>query len=124
MKKVALVVDSSFGITTGQYPDVHVLPLIINETKNGITKTYHDGVDINARTLVKKMQQGIDIKTSQSIPIEIHEMLDKMHKRYEKVYVFPIPLSISSGANTWKLLAKEFNNVTVFEQQMVALPAQ
>lgn len=124
MKKVALVVDSSFGISNGQYPNTFVLPLIINETKNGIVKTYHDGIDIDANKLISKLEQGIDIKTSQSIPSEVLNLLSDLSKQYENVYVFPIPISISSGANTWKTIAKEFSNVKVFDQQMVSLPAK
>lgn len=124
MKKNALVVDSSFGIKNGDYPHVYVLPLIINELKNGVIKTYHDGVDINATKLIKKMQQGIDIKTSQSIPLEIHDLLFRLTKEYENIYAFPIPSSISGGFKTWKMIAQEFKRVIVFEQQMVALPAK
>jgi fatty acid-binding protein DegV len=77
-----------------------VLPLIINETKNGVVKTYHDGVNINTTQLIKKLQAGIDIKTSQSIPAEIIDLLTRLTSEYENVYVLPIPSSISAGCNT------------------------
>jgi fatty acid-binding protein DegV len=100
MKKVALVIDSSFGITNGAYKDVYTLPLIINEvSKDGIL-TYHDGVDISAKELIAKLNKGIDIKTNQSIPGEIMNLLEKLTIEYENIYVLPIPLTISSGFNT------------------------
>jgi fatty acid-binding protein DegV len=99
MKKNAFVVDSSFGIKNGDYPDTYVLPLIINEIHKKMIKAYHDGVDITTNELIRKMQNGSDIKTSQSIPGEILELLTKLSKEYQRVFVFPIPLSISSGSN-------------------------
>ena len=100
MKNTALVVDSSFGIHNGEYPNTYVLPLIINEMRDKKINAYHDGVDITPSQLIKKLEQGSNIKTSQSIPGEILELLTRLSKQYKKIFVFPIPLSISSGCNT------------------------
>jgi fatty acid-binding protein DegV len=118
MKKTCIVVDSSSGIKNGMFPDVFVIPLGVTSPDG---KTFRDDVEISVNEVIKSMvEEGKMYKTSQPIPADILDTLDKLSKEYEEVLVLPIPVTLSAAINTFKMLASDFNNVFVFEQDMVA----
>jgi fatty acid-binding protein DegV len=100
MKKIALIVDSSSGVKNGQYPHVFVLPMIITEQQGSNIISYRDGIDITVDELSSKLEAGAEIKTSQASPIEMFNLLEKLKKDYEKIFVLPIPSTISGNYNS------------------------
>jgi fatty acid-binding protein DegV len=100
MKKIALIVDSSSGIKNGQYPHVYVLPMIITEQQGSNIISYRDGVDITVNQLSSKLEAGADIKTSQANVKEMFDLVESVKKDYEKVFVLPIPSTISGNYNS------------------------
>ncbi|GHU32844.1 hypothetical protein FACS1894166_07010 [Bacilli bacterium] len=100
MKKCAIVVDSSFGIKNGQYPDVYVCPLIITVDDHDKITSYHDEIDIFNKELCEKLSAGMNIKTSQSISGEVIDMFEKLSKDYDEVHALPITKTLSSTYNT------------------------
>jgi fatty acid-binding protein DegV len=117
MKKVCLVVDSSSGIKNGEYPDVHVLPLGITAPDG---QTFKDEVEITVGQIIANMlEKNIMYKTSQPNPGDALNLFDKLSKEHEEVLVLPLPASLSNAYNTLKMLAADFNNVRVFEQDMI-----
>jgi fatty acid-binding protein DegV len=100
MKKAAILIDSSFGIKDGQYPDVYVAPMEIIETKEGKATSYLDDVEIFNEQICEKISQGIDIKTSQPVIGNVMKILDKLTTEYEMVYALPITSTISGTYNT------------------------
>jgi fatty acid-binding protein DegV len=95
MKKAAILIDSSFGIKTNQYPDVYIVPMEITETTKEKTISYLDEVDIFNDELCDKIANGADIKTSQPIIGSVIQMLDKLSGEYERIYGLTIPSTIS-----------------------------
>jgi fatty acid-binding protein DegV len=100
MSKIALIVDSSSGITNGKYPDVYVLPLIVTETIGSKINTYKDGVNLDNDKLCRMLESGSDIKTSQANISEMIELAEKLSKEYDQIFVLPIPPTLSSNYNS------------------------
>ncbi|MDR1235152.1 MAG: DegV family EDD domain-containing protein [Mycoplasmataceae bacterium] len=119
MKKLALLLDSSFGIKENQYPDVYIVPMEIIETDNGKVTSYLDQVDIFNEQICEKISKGCDIKTSQPILGNVIKTLDKLTKEYENVYALTIPSTISGTFQNWKVLENDYKNLKVYDQTMV-----
>jgi fatty acid-binding protein DegV len=100
MKKIAILVDSSFGIKDGEYPDVYVAPIEIIETDNGKITSYLDNVEIFEEQICEKINAGIDIKTSQPRAGNVIKILDKLSNEYEVIYGMPISSTISGTFNS------------------------
>jgi fatty acid-binding protein DegV len=123
MKKACIIVDSSSGIINGQYSDVFVVPLILIEKKaNNELISYRDDVEIKLEEVYQKLRDNKNISTSQANMQDMVSALEKYSKEYENVFVIPIPKTLSSNVDTWEMIAKEFNNVSVFRQFTLANP--
>jgi len=122
MKKNCFVVDTSSNITNGQYEDVFVLPInVIEVTKNGEVN-HKDGIDININTIEKMQLDGVSFKTSATSPGDALDLLDKLTKEYETVYVLPIPKTLSAGAhNMYNSILPEYTNVKLISQHTVSV---
>jgi len=122
MKKNCFVVDTSSNIKNGQYEDVFVLPInVIEVTKNGDIE-HKDGIDITPSELEQKQLDGINFKTAATSPSDALELLDKVTKEYETVYVLPIPKTLSEGAhNMFNTILPEYTNVKLFRQDTVSV---
>jgi fatty acid-binding protein DegV len=120
MSKIAIVVDSSFQIKEEQYKDFFVLPLVVTEVINGKTKDYLDMIDIDSEQVSEKLKEGIEIKTSMVPPGRTMALLDRISPLYDQVFMMCIPSKLSSMFNVVSNLAKDYPNVKVFDQSMVA----
>lgn len=117
MKKACIVVDSSSGIKNGTYPDVYVLPLGITAPDG---QTFKDEIEITVGQIIANMlEKNIMYKTSQPNPGDAMILFDKLSSEYEEVLVLPLPAALSNAYNTLKMLAADFNNVRVFQQDMI-----
>jgi fatty acid-binding protein DegV len=94
-KKIAICVDSSIAIEKNTYKDLYIIPLTINETVNGQTFSYRDGIDITCDKVAKKLLSGSFIKTASSIPGDITALFEKICDKYDEIYCFTAPKSIS-----------------------------
>ena len=116
MKKIAIIVDSSSGIKNGEFDNVFVLPLVINANnkKTKETKTYHDQVDINEKLTAELLDNSnINLTSSQASMGEIVIQIEKIYDDYNEIYVVPIPLYLSGSANTWKIVADDYEKVKI-----------
>lgn len=116
MKKIAFIVDTSSSVKVNEFKDVYVLPLTINvtNTKTNEIKSYHDTVDITNKDVAKFLSdKNCTITTSQSSTGEIINLVEKIYDKYDEIYVLPIPLYLSGSANTWNLIAKEYDKLIV-----------
>ncbi|MDR2654390.1 MAG: DegV family EDD domain-containing protein [Mycoplasmataceae bacterium] len=122
MKKACLVFDSSANARNGEYDDVFVLPLQIILKKKNETITYKDGVDITIDEIERNENAGLIYSTSAANPNDIINLFEKITKQYEKVYILPIPETISpGGVNVVNLVTQEYDNVVLIKQYMVSI---
>lgn len=128
MKKIAFIVDTSSNIKNGELKDVYVLPLTINVTnkKTNETKSYHDGVDITINDVAKYLnQKDFIVTTAGAATGDIMNLVEKINDKYDEIYALPIPKYLSGSANTWEIVAKEYDKLTVgVENKEVVCPVK
>ena len=121
MKKIAFIVDTSSSVKVDQFKDVYVLPLTINvaNKKTNEIKSYRDTVDITNKDVAKFLSdKDSTVTTSQASAGEIINLVEKIYDKYDEIYVLPIPLYLSGNANTWNLIAEEYDKVIVGIENM------
>ena len=121
MKKIAFIVDTSSSVKVNQFKDVYVLPLTINvaNKKTNEIKSYRDTVDITNKDVAKFLSdKDSTVTTSQASAGEIINLVEKIYDKYDEIYVLPIPLYLSGNANTWNLIAEEYDKVIVGIENM------
>jgi fatty acid-binding protein DegV len=122
-KPVCFLYDSSSSIKEGEFPDTYVLPLMVQDCTS--SKQYFDGVNITTSKIERALIKGHQFKTSSSQPDDVLKILTKLSKKYETIYVFLIPMTLSPGQNnTVTLISKEFDNVIIVPHYMVTLMAK
>lgn len=100
MKKVAIVIDSSYNIRPNEYTDVYVLGVELIEEKDGQQKTYKEFVDIDNKIMSEKQISGSFFKTSQPSVGDLIKLLEKIQDDYDVIYGLPLPKTISGAFNT------------------------
>lgn len=122
--KVAVIVDSSSGIKNGEYENVFVVPLIINQTnlKTKEQKDYRDGVDIKPSEFIDLFKdKNLNFKTSQASMQYIYDLLDEVCSKYEDVYVVPICKHLSGSYNSWLMIKEDYPNLVVVNNEDIAV---
>ncbi|WP_025755094.1 DegV family protein [Mycoplasmopsis cricetuli] len=119
MKKIAIIVDSSCGLTKEQANKLGWYFLPLNIEIDGIN--YLDGIEINSNNIFEKFSKDSKkIKTSSTIIGHALELMEKLSKEYEKVVVFPISKYLSGQNQNLIQFANEFKNVYVIKSLYVA----
>jgi len=116
---VAYIVDSTSNIKNGEIQDVFVVPLLLNTTIKKNVISYKDGIDINTHQLIERMLKGEVFKTSSPIMNDCLAMIEKLQKEYDKIIVLSVSKAISGTYQQWKLLASDFDNVSVYSLPVV-----
>jgi DegV family protein with EDD domain len=125
LKKHCFVFDSSIGIGSEKYPNVFVVPLIINQKNKDYVETLRDGVDISISKISSLQVAGVNFSTSAANPSDVMALFDHLVKEYENIWVFPIPKLLSeTGNNVFRLIASEYQNIKVIDSYTVALMSE
>lgn len=120
MKKFALVLDSSCGLTKDEAEKLgwYFLPLYIKIDN----VDYADGVDINPKNLFEKFALKSEVNTSMFNLKYAYDLFEKLSKEYETIIVYPISKYLSNSCDSLKMIAKEFPKLRVIESVEVSLP--
>ncbi len=116
MKKIAFIVDTLGNIKNNEFKDVYVLPLTINvvNKKTNEAKSYHDGVDITIKDVAKYLNQKDSVVTTAGVVAgDIMNLVEKINDKYDEIYVLPIPKYLSGSANTWEMIANEYDKLII-----------
>ncbi len=117
MKKLGLVIDSSFGISKNEADKLGYYYMPIPVDFNG--KEYKSGVNIDADFLYRNMDKKSVVKTA-AVPMGVmQEVFAKASSECEEVVVLTLSKNLTSGNETAKNVAKEFNNVFVFDSMLI-----
>jgi len=105
MKKYRILVDSSFGMTKKELLEnnFEILPLkiIIDE------KEYCDDGVWDGFNTIYEAQQKMSVSTTQNSIFAVEKEVDKLLKKYEKVYYFPITSKISGAHHVAESIEKK-----------------
>lgn len=119
MKKIAIVTDSNSGLTQDECKntDIYMIPmpfLIDNQE-------YFEEINLSQDEFYNKLKDNSNISTSQPSPFSITELWDKLLKEYEAIIHIPMSSGLSESCNSAKLLAQNYNNVFVVDNQRISV---
>ncbi|WLP85486.1 DegV family protein [Mycoplasma seminis] len=120
MKNIAIIVDSSCGLTKQQVEALgwHFLPLKIE--LDG--KIYNDGDDLHSNKLFEVFSlQTQSYKTSCTPIGYVEELVEKLSQDHDYVVVFPISKYLSSQYQNIKGLESLYPKLRVFESEYIAI---
>ncbi|EFF41320.1 DegV family protein [Mycoplasmopsis alligatoris] len=107
MKKVAIIVDSSCGLTKSQVEKLGWFFIPIHIEIDG--KLYDDGIDINSSNLFDIFgPESQRAKTSSTKLGLVAELLDKLKDEYESIVIYPISMHLSGQYQALKVLEKDY----------------
>ncbi|CAC13532.1 conserved hypothetical protein [Mycoplasmopsis pulmonis] len=113
--KIAIVIDSSSGLTKEQANKRgwYFLPLNIDIDE----KTYKDGIDLDNKNFFEIFKKNSKTSTSASSRGEIISLFDDITSKYDKVVVFPISYKLSSQYQNLDLIAREYKNIHIVKSK-------
>ncbi|WP_406617527.1 DegV family protein [Mycoplasmopsis adleri] len=111
MKKYAIVVDSSCGLTQEQAAKLGWFYLPLYLEIDGVN--YADGIEITPDTLFDKFNLKATVKTSSFNLEQANELFEKLSKEYEHIIMYPISKHLSSAYQTLKLMENDFPKLRV-----------
>ncbi|WP_027121428.1 DegV family protein [Mycoplasma leonicaptivi] len=120
MKDIAIVVDSSSGLTKEQANKLglYFLPLQI-ELEGQI---YNDGIDLTYDNFFNHFSLNTKVaKTSATNLGYASDLLTSLANEYQKVVVFPISSKLSSQFSMLDSIAKDLNNVYIVDSVDIAV---
>ncbi len=120
MMKIAIVTDSSSGITQEQAEElgIHVVPMpyIIDGEE------YEEGITLTTEEFYRKMEAGADISTSQASPKRIMDIWDRLLEGHDQLVYIPLSSGLSSSCQTTTALARDYGGrVQVVNNQRVSV---
>ncbi|QGZ97957.1 DegV family EDD domain-containing protein [Mycoplasma sp. NEAQ87857] len=120
MKKIAILVDSSSGLTKKQAAqhNWHFLPLLVS--LDGVE--YKDGIELTGTNLFNHFSlNSNNVKTSSTPLGLVHQELEKLSKEYDEIIFFPISKHLSSQYQMLLTLMDEFPKLKVVQSLYVAI---
>ncbi|SJZ54105.1 DegV family protein [Mycoplasmopsis verecunda] len=120
MKNIAIVVDSSCGLTKEQAHKLgwHYLPLKIELDD----KIYNDGDNLKSNELFKYFSLDTKQYKTACTPIGvIEDMVEELSKTHDYVVVFPISQHLSSQYQNIKGLESLYPKLRVFNSEYIAI---
>lgn len=122
MSKIAIVTDSNSGIfqkEAADLGDVYVIPMpfTIGDA------TYFEDINLTIPEFYEKMNEGVDILTSQPSPDTVLSLWDKLLKEYEELVYIPMSSGLSSSCQTATMFSMDYDGkVQVINNQRVSVP--
>ena len=120
MSKVAIVTDSTSGITQadGKEMGVFVLPMpfYIDD------ELFFEEITLTQEEFYQKMESDADIKTSQPAPGDVMKLWDDILKEYDEIVHIPMSSGLSGSCETAMMLAEEYDGkVKVVNNQRISV---
>lgn len=120
MNKIAIVTDSSSGISQeqGKKMGIHVLPMpfLIDGEE------YLDGINLFPKEFYEYLKKDADVSTSQPSPESVTQFWDEVLKEYDEIVHIPLSSGLSGACQTAKMLADDYDGkVEVVNNQRVSI---
>lgn len=105
MKAVGVITDSHSGITKEEAEKLNIkvlpMPFYIDD------KCYYEDITCSREEFLQKLENGINVSTSQPSPAEVMEVWDKALEEYEQVLYLPISSGLSGSYGVASAMAQE-----------------
>lgn len=118
--KVAILTDSNSGITQkqGEEAGIYVIPMPF--MMGG--ETFYEDITLTQEEFYKKLEEGVDISTSQPSPADIMDVWNKLLKEYDEIVHIPMSSGLSSSCQTAMMLAEDYaDKVYVVDNQRISV---
>ena len=120
MDKVAIVTDSNSGITLDEAKRLGIrvvpMPFLIDG------KTYYEEISLSQEEFFKRLEEDVDISTSQPAPGAVTAIWDEESKSAEEVVYIPMSSGLSSSCHTAAMLSEDYNGkVQVVDNQRISV---
>lgn len=118
--KVAILTDSNSGITQlqGKEAGIYVIPMPF--MMGG--ETFFEDITLTQKEFYKKLEEGVDISTSQPSPADLMDAWNKLLEEYDQVVHIPMSSGLSSSCQTALVLAEDYDGkVFVVNNQRISV---
>ncbi|QJR43875.1 DegV family protein [Mycoplasma miroungirhinis] len=118
--KVAIVVDSSCGLTQEEAKQRgwYYLPIQIDIDN----KIFKDGVDVDYQSIFDHIKKNSRVLTSATLLGQAINLIDNLQKEYDKIIIYPISQKLSSQYQMLKMAFVGNEKVYVIPSQKISLP--
>ncbi len=118
--KVAILTDSNSGITQlqGKEAGIYVIPMPF--MMGG--ETFFEDITLTQQEFYEKLEEGVDISTSQPSPADLMDAWNKLLEEYDQVVHIPMSSGLSSSCQTALVLAEDYDGkVFVVNNQRISV---
>ncbi|MCU4117459.1 DegV family protein [Mycoplasma zalophi] len=118
--KIAIVVDSSSGLTKEQASQKSwfFLPIQIDIDN----QLFKDGIDITHENVFQYIKKNSHVLTSATLLGEAINLINDLESKYDKIIIYPISQKLSSQYQMLKMVFRENEKVYVIPSQKISLP--
>ncbi len=120
MSKISIITDSNSGINFEEARELGIrvipMPFLIDE------KTYFEEISLSQEEFFKKLENDVDISTSQPSPEDVMKIWDEELKDSEEVVYIPMSSGLSSSCHTAMMLSDDYDGkVQVIDNQRISV---
>ena len=120
MGKIAVVTDSTSGITQSQAKElgIYVLPMpfMISE------ETFYEDNTLTQEQFYEKLKEGANVITSQPTPDSVMKMWDSLLTDYDEIVHIPMSSGLSGSCQSASMLAQQYEGrVQVVNNQRISV---
>lgn len=120
MDTIAIVTDSNSGITISEGKEIGVtivpMPFLIDG------ETYYEEISLSNEDFFKRLEEDVDISTSQPEPGVVTDIWDEELKKADELVYIPMSSGLSSSCHTAIMLSEDYNGrVQVVDNQRISV---
>ncbi len=120
MSRVAILTDSSSGITQAQAKELGISVLPMPFFING--QTYYEDIDLTQEVFYQKLGEDVDISTSMPAMGDVKDRWEELLQEYDEVVYIPLSSGLSSSCETAMVMAQEYEGkVQVVNNQSISV---
>ena len=120
MNKVSIMTDSNSGITQKEAETLGIKVLPMPFLIDG--ETYFENINLTQKEFYQKLENDIDISTSQPSPEAVMEAWNELLESSDSVVHIPMSSGLSGSCQTAKMLAEDYDGrVQVVDNQRVSV---
>ena len=118
--KVAIVTDSNSGITQRQGEEAGIFVVPMPFMMAG--ETFYEDISLTQKDFYEKLEEGVDISTSQPSPADLLDLWNRLLEEYEEIVHIPMSSGLSSACQTALMLADDYEGkVYVVNNQRISV---
>lgn len=120
MSNIAIITDSNAGITQEEAANLGIyvvpMPFTIDNTD------YYEGINLTQDEFYKKLEEDVDIMTSQPSPDSVMNIWEKALETHDEIVYLPMSSGLSGSCQTAYMLSMDFEDkVYVVDNQRISV---